>query len=272
MTWQDVARKDVGDAGRSRALWVMVALLVVGFAGYAYGHTYLGEDTFPAFLEGLAQVIGVALPVLGILLGYKSIVHERTSGSLFLTLSFPHSRQDVVVGTFVGRAVVLLAPTLLALLVAAGVGAARYGTDGLAMVPWFVVATALYGIAFVGISMGLSMWTTVDRWITFGALGSYLLLVQLWDNFHSLTLLVLHRFDFQVLADMPDWALLFRLVKPSEAYYRLLRAGFDVGLAGRYVGEGTPLYVEWWMGLLVLGAWCAVPLAVGFRRFGTVDL
>jgi ABC-2 type transport system permease protein len=272
MTWQDIARKDVNDAGRSRTMWAMVALLVVGFAAYAYGHTYLGEDTFPAFLAGLARVIGSGLPVLAILLGYKSIVHERTSGSLFLTLSFPHSRRDVALGTFVGRSVVLLAPTLAALVVAGVVGAVRYGTEGLALYPWFLLATALYGIAFLGISMALSMWTTVDRRITFGALGSYLLLVQLYDNFHSLTILVLHRFDFRVFADMPDWALLFRLLKPSEAYYRLLRAGFDVGLAGRYVGDSAPVYVEWWMALALLAAWCVLPLAVGFRRFGSVDL
>ncbi len=272
MTWQDIARKDVSDAGRSRTLWALAGLLLVGFVGYSYGHTYLGEDSFPAFLEGLAQVIGSGLPLLGILLGYKSIVHERKSGSLFLTLSFPHSRRDVIVGKFVGRAIVLLAPTLVALIVAGVVGAVRYGTDGLALFPWFLLATALYGVVFVAISMALSMWTTVDRWITFGALGSYLLLVQLWDNFHSLTILLLHRFDFSVFADMPDWALLFRLLKPSEAYYRLLRAGFDVSLAGRYVGDGTPLYVEWWMALVLLALWCAVPLAVGFRRFGTTDL
>jgi ABC-2 type transport system permease protein len=272
MTWQEVAYKDVHDASRSRTLWGLVALLVVAFGGYAFGHTYVGADTFPAFLEGLARLIGSTLPILGILLGYKSVVHERTSGSLFLTLSFPHSRRDVVVGKFLGRAVVLLAPTLAALVVASVVGAVRYGTDGALMLPWFLLATALYGVAFVAIAMALSMWTTVDRRITFGALGSYLLLVQLYDNFHSLTILVLHRFDFTILADMPDWALLFRLLKPSEAYYRLLRAGFDVGLAGRYVGDGTPLYVEWWMALVLLAAWCVLPLAAGFRRFDVTDL
>lgn len=272
MTWRDIAYKDVHDASRSRTLWLVSGLLFVAFVGYSVGHTYLGEDTFVAFIGGMATVVGSLLPVLAILIGYKSVVHERTSGSIFLSLSFPHSRRDLVAGKLIGRSVVLLAPTLVALVVAGVVGAVRYGSSGALLYPWFLFGTALYGVAFVAIALGLSMSTTADRWITLGALGGYLLLVQLWDNFHSLTLLVLHRFDFAVLADIPDWALLFRLVKPSESYYRLLRAGFDIGQAGQYIGEGAPIYVDWWVGVVLLLAWCVVPVVVGYRRFGSADL
>ncbi|MFC4989810.1 ABC transporter permease subunit [Saliphagus infecundisoli] len=271
MSWRALAYKDLHDASRSRTLWLLVALLIVVFGGYTVGHGYLGEETFPAFVAGLAGVVGVFLPVLSLLIGYKSVVHERTSGSLHLTLSFPHSRSDLVVGTLVGRSLVLLAPTLLALALAGVGGVVLYGTEGTVAYPLFLAASALYGLAFVGVAVGLSLSTTADRWITFGALGGYLLLVQLWDNLHSLTLLVLHRFEFAVLTDIPDWALLFRLIKPSESYYRLLRAGFDVSLAGRYVGD-VPVYVGWWMALVILVGWIAVPLAVGYRRFRAADL
>ena len=272
MTWQTVAYKDIHDASRSRTLWLVSGLLTVAFVGYSFGHTYVGEPTFLAFLQGLATLVGAFLPLLAVLLGYKSIVQGRTTGSLHLTLSFPNSRKDVVVGKFVGRSVVLLVPTAAALAIAGVVGVARYGGDGALLYPWFLLATALYGISFIGIAIALSMSTTVDRWITFGAIGVYLLLVQIWDNLHTATLLVLHRFDFTVLSDMPDWALLFRLIKPSESYYRLIRVGFDIGQAGRYVGEGAPFFVNWWMALVLLVAWCVVPLALAFRRFNSTDL
>lgn len=271
MSWRVIASKDVREASRSRTFWLLVGLLVVVFGGYTVGHSYLGEETFPAFVAGIAGLVGVFLPVVALVIGYKSIVHERTSGSLSLTLSLPHSRSDLVVGTLLGRSLVLLGPTLLALALAGVGGAVLYGTEGATMYPWFLAASALYGLAFVALAVGLSLSTTADRWITFGALGGYLLLVQLWDNLHSLTLLFLHRFEFAVLTDMPDWALLFRMVKPSESYYRLLRAGFDVSLADRYVGD-VPIYVDWWMALLVLAAWVVVPLAVGYRRFRDADL
>lgn len=272
MSWRAIAHKDVRDAGRSRTIWLLFAGLSALFVGFAALHTHFGEDDFVSFLAGLAGLIGSTLPILGILLGYKSISDDRESGSLQLTLSFPHSRRDLVVGTVVGRSVVLLAPTLVGLTIAGVTGVFLYGTEGALLYPWFLVATALYGVAFVAVAVGLSLSTTVDRRITYGALGSYLLLVQLWDNLHSLTLLILHRFESGVLSNIPDWALLARLAKPSESYYRLVRAGFDVGQASVYVGPDAPFYVGWWAALLLLVAWIAVPLALGYRRFAAADL
>ena len=80
-----------------------------------------------------------------------------------------------------------------------------------------------------------------DRRLTMAALGSYLLLVPLYRNLHTLVLLILHRGQAEVLANLPDWALLFRLLQPSEAFYRLLRLGFDVEPASRYLGPDAPL-------------------------------
>lgn len=272
MSWRAVARKDVHDASRSKTIWVVLALLGLLSVGYAVGHAFLGDETFTAFLSGYAGLVGAVVPVLALLLGYKSVIEGRKSGSMFLTLSLPHSRRDVVAGTVVGRSIVLLAPTLVALVLAGVVGAVRYGTDGALLYPWFVFAVALYGVAFVGLGVGFSMFTTGDRWVTFGALGSYLLLVTFWSQLHSLTMLILHRFDVSVLSDLPDWALLFRLFGPGEAFDRLLRAGFDLELAGRYVGEGAPIYVDWPVAVLILAVWCLVPIAVGFYRFGSADL
>ncbi|WP_415380782.1 ABC transporter permease [Halosimplex sp. TS25] len=272
MSWTDVARKDVSDAGRSKTIWLLFALLTALSVGYAFGHSYLGAASFPAFLNGLTGVVAAVLPIVALLLGYKSISDDRDSGRLFLALSFPCSRRDLVVGTLVGRTVVLLAPTLVALTAAGIVGAVRYGTDGAALYPWFLFASALYGVAFLGTAIGLSMSTTADRWITFGAFGGYMLAVNLWGTVHSVVMLFLHRFQFAVLSDMPDWALLFRLFGPGESYGRLIRAGFDVDRSARYVADGVPVYVDWWAAIAILALWTAVPLAVGYYRFRDDDL
>jgi len=272
VSWRDVARTDVIRASRSKSVWLLAGVLTVLFVGSAVAHGTLGEPTFVAFVGSLAGVVGLCLPLVSILLGYKSVVNERTSGSLFLSLSMPQSRRDVVVGTVLSRTVVLLVPTLLALGVAGVVGAVRYGTDGVALYPWFLFASALYGVAFLGVSVGLSLSSTADRWITIGGVGGYVLFVLFWDALHSATLLILHRFDLRVLTEMPPWALLFRLAKPTEAYYRLLRAAFDVQRAGRYVADGAPVYVDWWMALLLLLAWTLLPLSAGYRVFRKADL
>jgi ABC-2 type transport system permease protein len=272
VSWRVIARAAVRDAARAKTTWLTAGLSVVAFLGYVVAHDYIGEPTFPAFVTGLTGVVGVFLPAVAILLGYKSVADDRTSGRLALTLSLPHSRRDLALGTFLGRAAAVLVPALLALVVAGVVGAVRFGTEGVVSYPWFLVATTLFGAAFVGVAVGLSMSTTADRWITLGGLGGYLLLVTFWGGLQSAVLVVLHRFDFQVLQDQPDWALLFRLLEPGEAYARLVRAGFDVDLAGLYVTEGAPVYVSAPAALVLLVAWAVVPLAVGYRRFRASDL
>ncbi len=272
MSWRDVAYKNVTDASRSRTVWLLAGLLSVLFVGYAVGHGYLGEDSFVAFLDGLASIVGTLVPALGVLLGYRSISDDREDGSLLLELSFPHSRRDLVVGTFLGRTVVLIVPTLVALAIAGVVGAVRYGTDGVLWYPWFLFATALYGTAFVGVSIGLSMATTSDRRITFGAVGGYLLLASLWSGLVSFGFTVIHRFGVPGDVTTPDWGLLLQLAGPRESFSRLVRAGFDLNRAAQYVGEGTPFYVDWWSALLLLAVWIVAPLVLGFRRFRTADL
>jgi ABC-2 type transport system permease protein len=272
MSWRDIAYKNVNDASRSRSVWLLTGLLSVLFVGYAVGHGYLGEESFVAFLGGLLGIVGTLLPALGILLGYRSISDDREDGSLLLELSFPHSRKDLVVGTAVGRTVVLAVPTLVALAIAGAVGAFQYGTDGALWYPWFLFVTILYGAAFVGVSIGLSMATTSDRRITFGAVGGYLLLASFWSGLVSFGIGVLHRFGVPGDVATPDWGLFLQLAGPRESFSRLVRVGFDLDRAGQYVGESAPVYVDWWGALLLLALWVVVPLALGFRRFRTADL
>jgi len=270
VSWRTVAHKDVRDAGRSRTLWALFGLLSVLFVGYAAAYAYVGDGTFVGFLGGVVGIVDGAVPILGILLGYRSISDDRADGSLLLSMSLPQSRGDLLVGTALGRTVVLLVPTLFGLSIAGVYAALQYGTEGALAYPLFLLATALYGASFVAIGVALSASTTVDRQITYGAVGAYLLLVVLWGALVSFVVAFLHRFNSSL--GTPDWALLLQLVNPGEAYARLLRAGFDVHLASRYVGDGTPAFVDWWAALAVLALWIAVPLAIGYRRFESGDL
>jgi ABC-2 type transport system permease protein len=270
MSWRGVARKDVHDAGRSRTLWLLFGFLSVLFVGYAAAYAYVGDGTFAGFVAGSVGLVEGVLPVLGLLVGYRSIADDRTDGSLLLSLSLPQSRTDVLVGTALGRTTVLLVPTVAGLSMAGLYAGLRYGIEGAVAYPWFLFATALYGASFVAVAVALSASTTDDRRLTYGAVVGYLLLVVLWRTLTSVAVMVLHRFDTGPA--FPDWALLLQLAEPGEAYARLLRAGFDIDRASRYVGTGTPGFVDWWAALVVLVLWIAVPLAVGCRRFGTGDL
>ncbi len=269
MSWQTIALKDIRDAGRSRSFWALTVLLSTAFVGVVGVFAYLDQTEFMTAVDGLAEVVSLLVPIVGLLLGYQAVAGERSRGTVYLSLSFPVSRRDMAIGKFVGRSVVLLLPTLGGLLLAGIAGGVMFGTDGLRQYPLFLLLTALYGVAFIGIAVGLSMATTVDRRLTVGALGGYLILVQLWNALLTLLVVLLHRGP---PAEPPDWSLLAGLAQPTVAFDHLLSAGLALDRTRQIAGEGAPAYVDWWMALLLLVLWAVIPMGVGYWRFVNSDL
>lgn len=272
-SWRAIARKDVRDAVRSRTIWLLSAVFFLLVLGPVLALPSAVAPTVGGFVEFLRVVAGVVVPLVSIALGYKSVVGERDSGSIALLLSLPHTRRDLAVGKFVGRAVVLAVPLVIVLIAAGVVVAVRLGTMPVVEYAGLVLATLGFGLAFLGLTVGLSMATPSNRRVTAGAIGAYILFAMLWDGLVRAIVLVLFRFIRpQALIDLPDWALFVKFLAPAEAYDRLVEGLFEVGAASAYTGADAPWFVAVWMAPLVLLAWMVVPVAAGYRRFARSDL
>jgi ABC-2 type transport system permease protein len=242
--------------------------------GYSLAYRYVESSqlTFMGFVDGSTTLLSFVIPVVGLLLGYKSIAHARETGSVLLTLSFPQSRAGLIIGTLLSRWTLLIITTVTGLSLSGGIAAILYGTQGITTYPLVVLLTLLYSAAFVGIGVGISIVTTNERWITLSTFGSYFVLIILWDGLTTAIMLVLHRFDFSVLASPPDWTLLVRLLSPESSYNLLLRLGGGIDVAGQYVADSAPVYIGWWVAVGVLVIWMSLPVVLGFYRFRTAEL
>lgn len=272
--WRSVAQTDARRARRTPTILLLLGIIMITSIGYSVIYTYIGvsEPTFMGFLDGVTSLLSFIIPVVGLLLGYKSIAHTRDTGSVLLALSFPQSRAGLVIGTLLSRWILLGITTVAGLILSGSIAATLYGTEGMIAYPWVIVMTLLYSAAFVGIGVGISTATTSERWITLSTFGSYFLLIIIWDGFTTAILLILHRFNFNILASPPDWMLLFGLLSPESAYHLLLRVSAGIDVAGRYVADTTPIYVGWWAAVGVLGIWISLPVIFGFYRFRAADL
>lgn len=271
MNWQPTARKDFRDGIRSRT----VLLLLVVFSGLfviANGLLGSGSDPFDEFVSGTFGNVTTVLPVIAIVLGYKAVLHERTSGSLVLALSLPQSRTDFVVGKLVGRSLVLAVPVAASLLVAGAIATLRYDSASLAPYLAFIVLTVLYGVTFVSISLAWSMSTTAGRRVLVGVIGAYVVLDQFWAQLVTEFVLLLYRFDFSVVSDLPDWAVVLQLAAPGEAYRHVVSALFGFDGSTAHLAAETPWIVNPWTAALVLVGWTVAPIAIGYSRFGSTDL
>lgn len=271
MSWRAVARKDFLDATRSKTLWGLLVL----FVGYLGVIAYLSkgnETELLQFIEFTASGFVLFVPLVSIILGYKSIIDERESGTVALLLSLPHSRRDMVLGKFVGRSAVLALPVLVGLLGASAVIVLLFDSFPVVEYVLFALLSVLLGVAFLGISIGLSMSTSSNRRVTAGAFGAYVALGVLWKQLMDAILVVLWRFEGGVLVDRPAWAMFVQMASPMESFTRLTAALFDLDVATAYTAADAPWVVDAWVAVLVLVGWVVLPLGIGYVRFSRVDL
>lgn len=273
MSWLAIARKDVRDSARAKSVWLLTGLFLLLFLGLTYVHPRLvSDEEFVDFLSFSSSVVELVLPLVAVVLGYKSVIAERESGTMALLLSMPHSRRDVLVGKFVGRSIVLAVPTTVGILAAAPLVATRYsGFDPLQYLG-FAIATIAYGLAFLALAIGLSASTTNSRRVTTASFGAYVALVMFWTSVIDLAVQILYRFQGNPLADPPGWVPFVKLLEPGAAYSYVLSDVVGTDIPTTVDALGAEWYTEPAIAVVVLMAWLVVPLSISYWQFDRTDL
>jgi len=298
MSWEAVARKDFQDAVRSRWLWVLSALSIVVFAGAAIGQLYLGDGQSPqqsqgllqGFLFFLKQGTGILIPLTAIVVAYASVTRERESGTMKLLLALPHSRDDVVLGKLVGRSAVVTLPVLIGFFVAfLALLPAASGVNFL-LYTQFALLTALLGLVFVGISVGVSAAANSNQQAIVGAGGLFGAFWFLWNYFVSgINRALTDVFSLSTTSQY-QLRLTLKLLNPIQAYKTLVDSLFMSDLMARVQMFSMlfgvipdqkaqqalgPQLSPWFsdpMVLLFLLVWLVVPIGVGLTWFREADL
>ena len=299
MSWEAVARKDFQDAVRSRWLWVLSALFIVVFAGAAIVRLYFGGgggQQSTQMLRGLLVFLkggtAVLLPLTAIVVSYASITREVESGTIKLLLSLPHSRDDVVLGKVVGRSLVVALPVLLGFLVAfVALLPAASGADFVAYLG-FALLTALLGVVFVGIGVGVSAAAKTNQQAVVGAGGLFATFWFLWNLFVSgVNRAATDLFSLSTAGQF-KLRLALKLLNPIQAYKTLIDGLFMSDLNARarmfgsllsllFSGGGnprealgpnlSPLFSDPAV-LVYLLLWLVIPVWVGIIWFRDADL
>lgn len=272
--WMVIARKEVrGLTGtRSAKLGVAFVALVFLLGGYVVP-TSTPEPTV-ADLDGLLRGILLFLvPLFGLLLGYRAVVAERVTGRLVLSLSFPHSRADVVVGKAVGRGTVLVGTLTAGVLGGAALVAYPFGSVSLDTVGLYLGATLLFGLAFLAIGLGISTVTASLRRATVLTFGVFFLAVVAWP---ALDAFLLDGLQYVDLAgdELPAWARFVHGAEPGMLYRRVLDSFVSTNRlrSGAYLGTAEPWFLRGGTAVLLLVGWTVLPVLAGYLRFRRTDL
>ncbi len=264
-----MARKDFRDSVRDRQLHYTggLFLLIAAAVGYFGGtNTSEGNQVVGFLFVGLVFLA----PLVAIVLSYNDVVGKRSTGEMTVLLGLPFSRGDVVLGSFLGRYVLVAAISVASLLVTTVLSSVLGTAPELTAVAGAGLALLVLVLAFVAISIGVSANTANTTRAGGLAFGAFLLfVVQLWNGLPGLVNLVLGRVGAEPLPS--NLVNVYHNLTPQAAVRNLLGPTFGVvegGFAGSVVG--APLGEL--AGLVVLLFWVVVPVALGYYRFGEADL
>jgi ABC-2 type transport system permease protein len=229
------------------------------------------EGDAASALGGASQFAGLLVPIVALIAAYLSIAGERESGSLKVLLGLPPSRGEVVLGKFLGRSGVVAVGLVLGFAVSGAVTVALYGDLPATAFLGTTALTALLGVAFVGIAVGISAITATRARAMTLAVTAYLGLTLLWDLVpNGVHLLVTGEMPGAVV---PAWFPLLQGLSPSGAYNALAQALLLGGSAlEARIGGPLPPYLDPAVFLAILLAWTVVPLALGYLWFRRADL
>ena len=306
MSWQAVARKEFRDAIRSRWLHgstLFFALFLGGAASLFFGVLIGPENRQVSSLFGFFANLGVfsfSFPgLLALVLGfialstsYGSITDERETGSIKLLLSLPNSRLDAMVGKFLGRSAVVVAALLAGFLLVFAVLIATGTRLELGSFVPQVALTALLGMAFVSIGLGISALASSNREATLATMGLYLVFAVLWGSVSEGIPKLINYTAEQVGAGgvseltRVKLGMVLKYLNPlkiyetlaAELYYepaqaRLVSATFGEQAAlGPVLQESIPFYFSGGFLFVVLIAWIVLPVTIGYWAFRSADL
>ena len=291
MTWRLVARREVADLRRSRAVAALGGLVALAtLAGLLLPALAVDGLAPAAALALLVAPLKVAVGLASLLVGAGAVAGPRAGGQLRLVLGLPVERRSLVAGAFVGRALVALAVVGAAMAVTAvGVRLLHGGVpvDCLAGLGGLV---ALYAVAMVALAVGLSAAARTPGRALAAAVVAFVGFQFFWGVVPGgLHYVVEGSLPGRVV---PAWVVLVERLQPvtafeaatdlalpaTDAAVRVSNEGAGAGGGGgpptleERLRRAPPAYLSPWAAVLVLGAWTVVPLALGAERFRRADL
>jgi Cu-processing system permease protein len=180
-----IAGKEWRDRVRNR--WVVAVALIFALFALAiawFGSAQQGEVGFRGIdvtIASLVSLVVYLVPLIALVLGYDAIVGEKERGSLELLLAMPITRFEILLGKFLGLSAALASATALGFGAGLLALAAQLSARDVYHYLGFAGSAVLMGMAFLSLSMVVSV-VAPDRIRASGtAIGLWFFFVLIFD-------------------------------------------------------------------------------------------
>jgi len=275
-----IAKKETMDTIRNKWIIVMIAIItfftiLASYGGSVYSNTW---GDLAITVAAMVIIVQLFVSIMGLMLGYSTIVGEVEKGSMNSLLSFPLTRLEILIGKFIGLGAILS----FALFVGFGIGGLIIGLN-VENVNYgeyfsFIGASILMGLVFISIGILFScvmkkrstaMGASIVIWIIFMPLvwGMMMLAIGAATNIFDLTNLT----SFSI----PGWYYALDMVNPLQVYSYLVTLNIPEVLSSQSdISEavGLPDFITGPLTTGILLLWIIGCNALAFFKFTKNDI
>ena len=270
-----IAKKEFMDNIRSK--WIIAISIIFIVLTIVSSYVAGGQGQFGGMEETVVSLLSISallIPLIAIMLGFSTIAGEAEKGALYVVLSYPVRRIEVLLGKFLGLGAVLAVTPLIGfglggIVIAATVGA----EEGVAYLA-FIGLTILLGIMYLSLVIFISaLCKTRVRAIAGG------IVLFFWAMIYGLVLMSIYiatggsyeDFFSGSLLDLPDWFWASIVFSPNDTNQMAVMQAFDLKQAFGFQIE-APDWLSMSFLLAVQMMWVLIPLFLAYFFFRRRDI
>jgi len=254
-----IAKKEFMDNLRNNwiiALSIIFAILAI-LVSYSGSSTDQSWKSLEQTITGMKSITLFLIPIIGLMLGYASVVGEIEKGSMDSLLSHPVKRFEIITGKFIGLGSVICLTVLIGFGLAGIIIAVNVPNSDYILYLTFICVSILLGLAFLSITMlfstffksrSTSMAATITLWIFFAFFWQMLTVV--------IILTTIKGNNIGTSSGPPDWFYQMQYFNPIAAY--------------GYIGDSNAPPIYW--AVLSMICWIVLPMLAAFWIFRKRDI
>jgi ABC-type transport system involved in multi-copper enzyme maturation permease subunit len=271
-----IAKKEFMDNIRSK--WIIAISIIFIILTIVSSYVAGGQGEFGSMEETVVSLLSISvllIPLISIMLGFSTIAGEAEKGALYVILSYPVRRVEVLIGKFLGLGAVLAVTPFIGfglggIVIAATVGA----EEGLAYLA-FIILTIILGLMYLSAVIFISaLCKTRVRAIAGGVVLFF------WAMIYGLILMSLYIasggsyedfFSATGLSGLPDWFWASVVFSPGDLNQMTVMRAFDINQAFGFQIE-APDWLSMPFLLAVQMIWISIPLILAYFTFERRDI
>jgi ABC-type transport system involved in multi-copper enzyme maturation permease subunit len=271
-----IAKKEFMDNIRNKWIIVLTIIFVILIIIFSYVAGAGAGDVFgnmQASAMGLLVVSVILIPLIAIILGFSTISGEAESGALYVVLSYPVRRIEVLLGKLLGLGSVIIVSIFIGFGFGGFVIATTAGGESWAGFIGFILLSIFLGWIFLSLAICVSSYC--KRRIT--SIGGGIVL-WFWGMIYGTVMMAIFmgtggKFEDLAMGNIPDWFFNSVVFSPPDLHQTAVMRAFGI-VTFDQMGYSITIPEFLNMGMLLTAhiIWFIVPLFLAYYFFKKRDI